>query len=240
MGRAKEIIVKVIPPKIANEFIMNHHYSGKIASTGLINFAAFLDHKIIGVCQWGRPINKYLHLNIVENTKWNDFLELNRLVCIDNTPKNTESRFISVCLRLLKKNAPHIKWVMSYADATQCGDGTIYRASGFKLITINESKQLYILPNGDKIHLMSLQGGNYSTKRKQMFKLGYTNPKKYITDVLGGKLLIGKQLKYIYLLDNTCKILVNVMPFSDIDKYDAGMYKGKKISIAERKQADGA
>jgi hypothetical protein len=30
MGRAKEIIVKVIPSKIANEFVKKHHYSGKV------------------------------------------------------------------------------------------------------------------------------------------------------------------------------------------------------------------
>ena len=65
MGRAKEIIVKVIPAKIANDFIYKYHYSGKVAATGLICFGAFLDNKLIGVAQWGRPINKYLHLHVV-------------------------------------------------------------------------------------------------------------------------------------------------------------------------------
>ena len=41
MGRAKEIIVKVIPAKIANEFVKKHHYSGKVAATGLVCFGAF-------------------------------------------------------------------------------------------------------------------------------------------------------------------------------------------------------
>ena len=65
MGRAKEIIVKVIPAKIANEFVKKYHYSGKVAATGLVCFGAFLDNKLIGVAQWGRPINKYLHLHII-------------------------------------------------------------------------------------------------------------------------------------------------------------------------------
>jgi hypothetical protein len=30
MGRAKDIIVKVIPSKVANEFVKKHHYSGKV------------------------------------------------------------------------------------------------------------------------------------------------------------------------------------------------------------------
>ena len=236
MGRAKEIIVKVIPAKIANEFVKKHHYSGKVAATGLICFGAFLDNKIIGVAQWGRPINKYLHLHLIENTKWNDFLELNRLVCIDDTPKNTESRFISICLLLIKKNAPQIKWVMSFADATQCGDGTIYRASGFVLTNINDSKQLYELPNGATLHLMGLQGGQHGALRKKMLESGYGNAKKFMVEVLKGKPLVGKQLKYIYLIDKSCKITVPILPFSKIDEMGAGMYKGKKVSLSERKQ----
>lgn len=234
MGRAKEIIVKVIPAKIANEFVKKHHYSGKVAATGLVCFGAFLDDKLIGVAQWGRPINKYLHLHIVEGTKWNDFLELNRLVCIDNTPKNTESRFIKICLTLIKKNAPQVKWVISFADATQCGDGTIYRASGFKLISINESQQLYLLPNGETLHLMGLQGGQHGALRKKMLESGYGNAKKFMVEVLKGKPLKGKQLKYIYLIDKTCKITVPILPFSMIDEMGAGMYKGEKITQAER------
>lgn len=236
MGRAKEILVKVIPAKIANEFVKKHHYSGKVAATGEISFGAFLDNRLIGVAQFGRPINKYLHLHIVENTKWNDFLELNRLVLIDDTPKYSESRFIKICILLIKKNAPHIKWIMSFADATQCGDGTIYRASGFVLTNINESKQLYLLPNGETLHLMGLQGGQHGSLRKKMLENGYGNAKKYMVDVLKGVPLVGQQLKYIYLIDKTCKITVPILPFSMIDEMGAGMYKGKKVSLQERKQ----
>lgn len=236
MGKAKEIQVKVLPKKIADKFVKENHYSHKVASTGLVNFGAFLDGKLIGVAQWGRPINKYLHLGIVEGTGWNDFLELNRLVCIDDTPPNTESRFISICLKLIKKQAPQIKWVISYADATQCGDGTIYRASGFYLLSINNSEQLYILPSGEKVHLMALQGGHYSSKRKEMLAKGYTNPKQYIVEQLKGKKLVGKQLKYIYFIDKSCKdrLTVPIVPFTEIDKQGAGMYKGEKVTQAER------
>jgi len=38
MGRAKEIIVKVIPSKIANEFVKKHHYSGKIVNLSNLHF----------------------------------------------------------------------------------------------------------------------------------------------------------------------------------------------------------
>ena len=47
----------------------------------------------------------------------------------------------------------------------------------------------------------------------------------------------GYQNRYIYLIDKTCKITVPILPFSKIDEMGAGMYKGQKVSLQERKQA---
>jgi len=54
-------------------------------------------------------------------------------------------------MRILKKHAPQLRWVISFSDACQCGDGTIYRASGFLLTAIKENKQLYQLPTVDNL-----------------------------------------------------------------------------------------
>lgn len=228
MGKAKQIIVKVIPSKLANDFVRKHHYSGKTAATAELHFGAFLCGRIIGVVQYGRPINKYLHINIVRGTLWHEFLELNRMVMIDNTPRNSESRVLGITFKLLKKRAPHIKWVITFADAIQCGDGIIYRASGFKLLAINKSQQLYELPNGEKMHLMGLQGGEYGKHRKAMLKSGYTSAKKYMTEVLLGKQVKGQQIKYIRLLHAGLQLNKDILPFSKIDEMGARMYKGKR------------
>lgn len=60
----------------------------------------------------------------------------------DLLPKNSESRAIAISIRLLKQKAPHLKWIISFADGCQCGDGTIYRASGFELTNIKENDRL--------------------------------------------------------------------------------------------------
>ena len=234
MGRAKEIIVKVIPAKIANEFVKKHHYSGKVVINSILHFGCFLDDKLHGVMSYGPGINKHGNLKSLSGVGWNEIIELNRMAFDEYLPKYSESRFIKICILLIKKNAPHIKWIMSFADATQCGDGTIYRASGFVLTNINESKQLYLLPNGETLHLMGLQGGQHGSLRKKMLENGYGNAKKYMVDVLKGVPLVGQQLKYIYLIDKTCKITVPILPFSKIDEMGAGMYKGEKITVAER------
>ena len=54
---------------------------------------------------------------------------------------------------------------------------------------------------------------------------------------VGAIKLEGYQLRYIYLIDKTCKITVPILPFSKIDEMGAGMYKGEKITLADRKQA---
>ena len=227
MGRAKDIIVKVIPSKVANEFVKKHHYSGKVVPNSKLHFGCFLDNRLHGVMSFGSPMVKKNVIHYVENTKWNEMLELNRMAFDDYLPKNSESRSISIAIKLIKKNAPHIKWVLSFSDANLCGDGTIYRASGFKLIGINKNTATYKMPNGEVMCLLTAS----AHKTKQ------SNGKSGVSWIVenGGKKLQGFQMRYIYLINKKTKITVPIIPFSEIDKAGAGMYKGEKISLAERK-----
>jgi len=246
MSKVKDIIVKIIPAKIANEFIKKYHYSEKVVIGGNgVHFGCFLDNKLHGVLSFGNPLDKRKILPLVKDTKWNEMLELNRMAFDDWLPKNSESRCLSISIKLLKKNAPHIKWILSFADGTQCGDGTIYRASGFNLTAIKKNNQLIKTSDGKIVHKHSLnqvnfkgEGGDKNFKASNLLQLtnGSYSTKKYFEAI--GKTyepLIGFQLRYIYLIDKTCKITVPILPFSKIDEMKAGMYKGKSISIEDRK-----
>jgi hypothetical protein len=226
MGRAKEIIVKVIPSKVANEFVKQHHYSGKCVPNSSLHFGCFLDDKLHGVLSYGTSMDKRKVLPLVTGTGWNDMLELNRMAFDNYLPKYSESRCIAITIKLIKKNAPQIKWILSYSDGTQCGDGTIYRASGFHLTGIKENKTI-LEWDGKIIADKTLNNSNY---KKLGISAGYAKRN-------GATPLIGFQLRYIYLIDKTCKITVPILPFSKIDEMGAGMYKGEKISLADRKQA---
>ena len=226
MGRAKEIIVKVIPSKIANEFVKNHHYSGKVVPNSTLHFGCFLDDKLHGVMSYGTSMDKRKILPLVDGTLWNEMLELNRMAFDDYLPKNSESRCIAISIKLIKKNAPHIKWILSYSDGTQCGDGTIYRASGFELTGLKENKTI-LKWNGKIIADKTLNNSNYK-------KIGMSAGE---AKRQGATPLLGFQLRYIYLIDKSCKITVPILPFSKIDEMGAGMYKGKKVTLLERQQA---
>jgi hypothetical protein len=243
MGRAKEIIVKVIPAKIANEFVKKHHYSGKVVSNSSLHFGCFLDDKLHGVMSYGSPMDKSKVLPMVQPSLWNEMLELNRMAFDEYLPKNSESRCISISIKLIKKNAPHIKWILSFSDGTQCGDGTIYRASGFVLTNIGKNKTIVEFPNGVRIADLTWDSATIERRKEIAKKCNIENPilNKFFSENIkigGGKRVEGYQMRYIYLIDKTCKITVPILPFSKIDEMGAGMYKGEKISLEERKNKD--
>lgn len=236
MGRAKEIVIRVIPSKIANPFMKAHHYSGKVVNNSCLHFGCWLDGGLHGVLSYGPSLDKSKILPLVEGTGWNDYLELNRMAFDDYLPRNAESYCIGKTIRMIRKNAPNIKWIISFADACSCGDGTIYRASNFLLTGIMPNKNLCMLPNGEKIHKMTLES-NPTRPRKELGGKSYYditggcyNFKKYVKHV-GGVILNGYQLRYIYFIDKSYqkRLTVPIIPFSKIDEIGAGMYKGEKV-----------
>ena len=211
MSRVKEIELKVIPAKIANDFIKKHHYSGKVVNNSFLHFGAFLDKRLHGVMSFGHSLDKAKTQKLVKNTGWNEFCELNRMAFDDYLPRNSESYCIGKALRLLKKNAPHLKWVISFADGCSCGDGTIYRASNFVLTQIKKNSTMWINDKGEKVQNMSFA----------------TNPALNKKDF---KRLDGYMLRYIYFIDKKCikDLTCEIIPFSKIKEMGAGMYKGVK------------
>lgn len=247
MGRAKEIIVKVIPAKVANEFVKKHHYSGKVVQNSKMHFGCFLDGKLHGVLSYGVPLDKRKVLHLVKGTLWNEMLELNRMAFDDYLPPNSESRCISISLRLIRKNAPHIKWILSYSDAAHCGDGAIYRAAGFELTSFSKAsmvelpERLWKYNGGGKYaHRMTLQAKSnvmYKITQKELNLNGANKTMEWYAEQWGTKVVDGYQFRYIKRLYNDLELTVPTLPFSIIDELGAGMYKGKKITLAERKHA---
>lgn len=239
MGKAKEIIVKVIPSKVANAFVKKWHYSGKVVNNSKLHFGAFLNGVLHGVMSFGSPMDKRKVLPLVISKKelkpaeWHGMLELNRMAFDEVLPRNSESRCIAIACKLIRKQAPQIKWILSFSDGTQCGDGTIYRASGFSLTSIKKNGNSTKLPSGEVIHKMTLES-NPTKKRKELNNKNYyeyTGGKydfeKYANEI-GSGVLIGFQLRYIKILDSAYKLNCPNLPFSKIREMGAGMYKGEK------------
>jgi hypothetical protein len=239
MGKAKDIVLNPITSKDANNLIKKLHYSGKVVQNSQLHIGVFYEGKLEGAMQFGPSLDKRKIQGLVKDTGWNEFIELNRMAFSDKLPRNSESRAISIAMKMLKKYAPHIKWVISFADACQCGDGTIYRASGFVLTGIKENNQIWIAPdNKTKISRLVATNRNKGSGRdslldyaQQFGDLGDTSSasmKPFIK--VGYTPLAGFQMRYIYFLDQEKRkdLTVKEIPFDKIKEIGATMYKGKR------------
>ena len=266
MGDAKRIIVKPIAAADAARIVKALHYSGKVVQNSQVHLGVFLDGKCGGAMQFGPSLDKRKIQGLVRGTKWNEFIELNRMAFADWLPRNGESRAIGYAMRWLKKTYPWLQWVISFADGTQCGDGTIYRASGFVLTSIKRNDQIWAAPDGStfaesdaksslskraelrkKIYSRtSLTDGRSkqqqqqavavcrvsATKAGNILETGAASMASF--KAAGFAPLPGYQLRYIYFLDPTARerLTVPVLPFSEIERRGASMYRGKPISRA--------
>lgn len=234
MFSAKDILIKPIKAAAANAIIKKIHYSGKVVPNSNLHFGVFLNGILEGAMQFGSPMDKRKSIGLVAGTLWNEMLELNRMAFSDKLPRFSESRAIGYVFRLIRKNYPHIKWIQSFSDATACGDGTIYRASGFVLTSIKENSSIYEFPDGARIAVMSItNAGDPLGRRKVCDKYGAkydssASMKPFIA--IGAKKAVGSMLRYIYFIHKDCEenLTVPIIPFSEIEKMGAGMYKGQK------------
>jgi len=114
-------------------FIEKWHYSGSI--NGCISdycFALYSSGNImVGDMFYGR---------LAMDNQWkrfsdsaDDVIELRRLCCIDDTPRNAESFFIGKSIRLLSTHW-NGKIIVSYADKEYAHSGIIYKASNFECL----------------------------------------------------------------------------------------------------------
>ncbi len=64
-------------------------------------------------------------------------LEIQRMVILDCTDRNAESRVLGYILRDLRRRYADVKRVIAYADPARGHTGTIYKAAGFRSLGLS-------------------------------------------------------------------------------------------------------
>lgn len=172
-------------------FIELWHYSKNI--NGCISdycFALFSpDHKMKGAMFFGRMAmcNQWKRFSDCSD----NVIELRRLCCVDDTPRNAESFFIGKSLRLLRRSWRRRGIVVSYADKDFGHTGVIYKATNFKLVGETPCGKI-IMYNGKRYHDKAIR-----TKYKGVLKPFAQNIKAAL---LSGQAYYKKTAgKYIYV-----------------------------------------
>jgi hypothetical protein len=230
---AKDIRVEPISNADGAKIIKALHYSGKCVGNSRLSFGVFIGGKCGGVMQFGPSLDKRKIIGLVRDTLWTGFIELNRLAFADWLPRNSESRALGIVLRSMRTHYPDLKWVISFADACQCGDGAIYRAAGFVLTDIRRNTNIWQLPDGRVLHQLSVEAANQSNIRTELrAKHGLTLSASGLLKAEGAHKITGFMLRYIYFLDPAyrAKLTVPEIPFSRIAEVGASMYRGQSCA----------
>ena len=132
-------------------FIEKWHYSGSI--NGCISdycYALFDTHGCMkGALFYGRMAMANQWKRFSERP--DNVIELRRLACVDETPRNAESFLIGRSLKLLAKDWLCDGIVVSYADMEYGHEGVVYKASNFSMIGKIKGARV-IIYNGKRYH----------------------------------------------------------------------------------------
>ena len=178
--KVKNFSVEYINRKAVKSFVEKYHYSHNINGIqsyhhfGLYSEGNFGLPKMIGAMMYAIPSmpDTAAKYNPINPRKC---MELRRLVCVDDTPKNTESFFIGKTLRWLKRNTD-LEVIISFADQHYEHSGTIYKASNFEYFG-ETSKSRILMVDGKEVHGRSLNQTKrpYGRELKKRYEAGDEN-----------------------------------------------------------------
>jgi len=194
---AKEVIgfgskdwnVKEIKRDLAYEIIRKNHYSkkGDSIAHNKINLGVFIKGELLGVLQYGYAMNPASCDSVVEGTKIDQYLELNRMWLSDKAERNSESKALSYSFRYIRSRHKKIKWIQSFADERCGGLGIVYQASNFNYYGLHVSTFWEI--DGEVYHNSILTNGKRKAKAKLENKLKYAKKMEL------------RQFRYLFFID---------------------------------------
>lgn len=234
MGDAKTIEVRPVTRRDADALVKRVHYSGSVVQNSQVSLGVFIGGRLHGAMQFGPPLDRRKVLPLVRGAPWESVIELNRMAFDEALPRNSESRALSVAFRMFEKQAPQVKWCVSFADGCQCGDGTIYRASGFLLTGVKENGQIIEFPDGFRCTRAVLTGTSPATARRVAERYGakLTGGASLAPfTAIGARPVPGFQFRYVRFIDHSWvdRLAVPVIPFAQIPEH-ARMYRGQRVS----------
>lgn len=139
-----------------------HYKSGNMGGGITTCFAMYINGEMVGGSVLGKPRHE---------KKYKNCIDIRRMACVDDSPKNSESWFLSQIIKWVTSNTDY-NYVLSYSDLTVGHNGTIYKAANFQ--NIGETSPTKYVEWGDKVyHPRSLTIDRpYSYKMREAVKNG--------------------------------------------------------------------
>ncbi len=179
--------VKPISKREFSEMVYRFHYSKVLPKLTKLFLGGFEDGELVAVMSlgWGvRPLHTIRRLFPSLTTK--DYYEIGKMCLPDSLPHNSESKFISLCMRYVRDNFSKIKLIFTWADGMLGKPGYIYQASNFLYggYAVTDS---YFTDKGEKVHPRTTGSIGGRPNKKEQVALGFKHYK-------------GRQFRYVYFL----------------------------------------
>jgi hypothetical protein len=149
-----DLKVSDVSVKDAKEFLYEFHYA-QYGRSGKKSYAARLGNKIVAVAKFSTVVRK----EVATCMNMNHASVLERF-CINPAfqKKNVASHVLSRVAKMLHKDMPEIRCVVSFADTAQGHVGTIYKACGWKELGFTTKSYEYVGKSGNVLNKKTLYG----------------------------------------------------------------------------------
>ena len=173
------MILKRASHKAIKYACMNFHYAKAIPITSL-SYSVFNNkNEWCGVITYG--FGASANMGKPFGLKHGEYLELTRMAL--NGKQESTSKAMAISLKLIKKDAPLVKLIISYADKGQNHIGTIYQATNWFFIDESNSSGYEVFYKGKWVHdrvpnALPKEKRDLLKKRKKSGKIKYIYPIK--------------------------------------------------------------
>lgn len=166
--RVADMVIKQVSVSSIRGIVAANHYSHIMPDSTVIAFAGLFGNVICGVVVFGVGTSPAQYKNILPGIQDGEYLELTRLWCSDESPRNTESKLVSGAMKMLHAK---YKLIVSYADPSRGHVGYIYQACNFYYCGMTQGGTRLVDEKGKERHQKSVN--IYKIRRPEFKDLSY-------------------------------------------------------------------
>lgn len=174
--------------KAAKYAVEHWHYSKKMPVGKLAKIGVYEDQRFIGAIIFGMGAAKDMGNPI--GLKMFEYCELVRVALTEHN--NAVSKIVSIAIKLLKKQSPKLKAIISFADPEENHLGIIYQAGNWIYCGQTKTSVIYEL-DGVKYHNRGVNPGALQFGRKARVSIDKTKALRRYTI---------PKFRYVFVLNN--------------------------------------
>lgn len=198
----REMKLVPIPVDVAYQLVSNYHYSRVMPKLTQVCYGGEIKGELVAAMTlgWGvRPLHTIKKL--FPDLEPADYWEIGKMCLVDYLPRNSESYFMSMVVKEVKRMFPEKKLIFTWADGIMGKPGYVYQAANFHYGGFIWT-DTYISESGEKIHprtsmaIIRKDGGEKRSRptREQLISQKISHYQ-------------GKQFRYAYFLRDKKKLI---------------------------------